>query len=44
MLVSSIAIEIKILLINQILDHFVRHPVHVAANGNTQQRRIQKKK
>jgi hypothetical protein len=27
MLVSSIVIEIKILLIDQILDHFVRHPV-----------------
>jgi hypothetical protein len=27
MLVSSIVIEIKILLIDQILDRFVRHPV-----------------
>jgi hypothetical protein len=28
MLVSSIVIEIKILLTDQILDHFVRHSVH----------------
>jgi hypothetical protein len=28
MLVSSIIIEIKILLIDQILDHFIRHSVH----------------
>lgn len=28
MLISSFAIEIKILLINQILEHFVPHPVH----------------
>jgi hypothetical protein len=27
MLVSSIVIEIKILLVDQILDHFLRHPV-----------------
>jgi hypothetical protein len=27
MLVSSIVIEMKILLIEKILDHFVRHPV-----------------
>jgi hypothetical protein len=27
MLVSSIVIEIKILLIDQILDHFMQHPV-----------------
>jgi hypothetical protein len=27
MLVSSIVIEITILLIDQILDHFVRHPI-----------------
>jgi hypothetical protein len=29
MLVSSIVIEIKILLIDEILDHFVRHSVYL---------------
>jgi hypothetical protein len=31
--VSSVVIEIKILLTDQILDHFMRHPVHSPYNG-----------
>jgi hypothetical protein len=30
--VSSTVIEINILLVNQILDHFVRHPVYTCKN------------
>jgi hypothetical protein len=33
MLVSDIIIEVKILLINQILDNFVGHPVYVAVSS-----------
>jgi hypothetical protein len=35
MLVSSIVIEIKILLINQILDHFVCHPIQNTVGWDT---------
>jgi hypothetical protein len=35
MLVSSIVIEIKIVLIDQILDHFVRHFVCILYVSNT---------